>query len=38
MDELFEFIDIKYKDNNSQSHTDAYKDEQGYEWGTNNFS
>ena len=38
MDELFEFIDIKYKDKKSQSHKDAYKDEQGYEWVTNNFS
>ena len=38
MDELFEFIDIKYKDKNSQSHTDAYKDVQGYEWVSHNFS
>ncbi len=38
IDELFEFIDIKYKDKKSQSHTDAYKDQQGYEWVSNNFS
>ena len=33
IDELFQFIDMKYKDKNSQSHTDAYKvdkDTSGY--------
>ena len=38
IDELFQFIDMKYKDKNSQSHTDAYKDGQGYEWVSHNFS
>lgn len=38
IDELFEYIDMKYKDKNNQSHTDAYKDKQGYEWVSNNFS
>lgn len=38
IDDLFEFIDVKYKDKNNQSHADAYKDGQGYEWVTNNFS
>ncbi len=38
IDELFQFIDMKYKDKNSQSHTDAYKDGQGYEWVSRNFS
>ena len=38
IDELFQFIDTKYKDKNSQSHTDAYKDGQGYEWVSHNFS
>lgn len=36
--DLFEFIDIKYKNKKSLAHKDAYKDEQGYEWVTNNFS
>ena len=38
IDDLFEFIDIKYKDKKSLEHKDAYKDSQGYEWVTNNFS
>lgn len=38
IDKLFEFIDIKYKDKKSQSHTDAYKDQQGYEWVSHDFS
>lgn len=38
IDDLFEFIDIKYKNKKSLEHKDAYKDSQGYEWVTNNFS
>lgn len=38
INELFKIIDTKYKDKNNQSHKDAYKDEQGYEWLTSNFS
>lgn len=38
IDELFKFIDMKYKDKNNQTHTDAYKDQQGYEWTSHNFS
>lgn len=38
LDELFEFINIKYKDKKSQTHEDAYKDKQGYEWVSHNFS
>lgn len=38
INELFEFIDMKYKDKHNQIHTDAHKDEQGYEWISNDFS
>lgn len=29
---------MKYRDKDNQSHIDAYKDKQGYEWVSNNFS
>lgn len=36
IDELFKIVDIKNRD--SKTHLDAYKDQQGYEWVSSNFS
>ena len=38
IDELFKIIDDRYKDINNQEHENAYKDKQGYEWVSHNFS
>lgn len=38
IDVLFKIIDDRYKDINNQEHENAYKDKQGYEWVSHNFS
>ena len=38
IDELFKYIDAKYKDKNNKTHTNAHKDNQGYEWVFDRFS
>ena len=38
IDELFKDIDDRYNNKDNQAHEDAYKDKQGYEWVTSNFS
>ena len=36
--ELFKDIDDRYNSKDNQAHEDAYKNKQGYEWVTSNFS
>lgn len=38
IDELLRIIDGRYKDENNKAHDNAYKDEQGYEWVSHDFS
>ena len=38
INELLKKVDDIYKDKNNQAHEDAYRDKEGYEWVSHNFS